>query len=212
MPLYLITGVAGFDGHNLARALLSRGDANGAKVQVRGIDNFATGRRENLAGLDGPGPDAPGFGSDFDFIEGDITDPTTIAKAMAGVDYVLHQAAIPSVPRSIQDPIATHHACVTGTLRVLEAARHAKVKRLVYASSSSVYGDTPVLPKREDMPPNPRSPYAVAKYAGEQYAMVYSRVFDLECVALRGHHSHALSPTRTRPAANTRHRASARAA
>jgi UDP-glucose 4-epimerase len=179
MPLYLVTGVAGFIGNNLARALVERGDTNGAPVpvKVRGIDNFATGRKENLDGIAGH--------PDFDFIEGDITDPATIGKAMAGVDYVLHQAAIPSVPRSIQDPVATHHANVTGTLRVLEAARHAKVKRLVYASSSSVYGDTPILPKREDMPTNPRSPYAVSKLAGEQYAMVYSRVFGLPCVALR---------------------------
>ncbi len=168
MSTYLVTGAAGFIGSNLVRAILDNGD------RARGIDNFVTGRRENLEDLE-----------ELDFIEGDITDPETIATATRSVDYVLHQAAIPSVPRSLDDPLACHHAAATGTLRVLEAARAAGVRRVVYASSSSAYGDTPTLPKVETMPTRPLSPYAVAKLTGEQYASVYARVFGLETVSLR---------------------------
>ncbi|MFC1612172.1 NAD-dependent epimerase/dehydratase family protein, partial [Myxococcota bacterium] len=169
MPTYLVTGAAGFIGSNLVRALLER------KEKVRGIDNFITGHRKNIEGLD-----------HLDFVEGDVTDEGTLRQVIAGVDYVLHQAAIPSVPRSVDQPLASHHANTTGTLHVLETARQSgTVKRVVYASSSSAYGDTPTLPKVETMPTQPRSPYAVSKLAGEQYASVYSHVFRLECVSLR---------------------------
>src|SRR5262249_18602752 len=130
MGTYLVTGAAGFIGSHLVRALVRRGDA------VRGLDNFSTGKRENLAGVTG-----------VELIEGDIADAPVLDRAMRGVEYVLHEAAIPSVPRSVDDPIGSHAANATGTLLVLEAARRAgTVKRLVYASSSSVYGDTPALP------------------------------------------------------------------
>jgi UDP-glucose 4-epimerase len=169
MALYLVTGVAGFIGSNLAHALVARGD------EVRGIDNFCHGRRENLAGIE----------TKIDLREADITDDAAIGAACKGVDYVLHQAALGSVPRSLADPVGSNHANVVGTLKVLQAAREAGVKRVVYASSSSVYGDTPTLPKREDMPGNPISPYAVSKYAGELYAQSFSRVLGLETVSLR---------------------------
>jgi nucleoside-diphosphate-sugar epimerase len=146
MPLYLITGVAGFIGSSLAHALLARGE------QVRGVDNFSTGKRDNLVEIR----------DRIDFREADLLDLDAMNKACEGVDYVLHQAAIPSVPKSILDPIASNRANDDGTLNLLVAARDAKVKRVVYAASSSAYGDTPTLPKREDMPPNPISPYAVA--------------------------------------------------
>jgi nucleoside-diphosphate-sugar epimerase len=169
MATYLITGVAGFIGSNLAEALLDRHET------VRGIDNFATGKRENLAGLKG-----------LDFVEGDITSPETMKRAMRNIDYVLHQAAIPSVPRSVADPVESNRNNIDGTLIVLEAARQARtVKRLVYAASSSAYGDTPTLPKVETMTPRPLSPYAVAKLASEHYMSVYSRLYDLPCVSLR---------------------------
>jgi nucleoside-diphosphate-sugar epimerase len=168
MALYLVTGIAGFIGSNLAHALVARGE------QVRGIDNFCHGRRENLEDI----------GKKIDLREADITDEA-IRSACAGVDYVLHQAALGSVPRSIADPVGSNHANVVGTLKVLQAAREAGVKRVVYASSSSVYGDTPTLPKREDMPGNPISPYAVSKYAGELYAQSFARVLGLEAVSLR---------------------------
>lgn len=169
MALYLITGVAGFIGSNLAHALVARGD------EVRGIDNFCHGRLENLKGIE----------TKIDLREADITDDAAIRAACAGVGYVLHQAALGSVPRSLADPVGSNHANVVGTLKVLQAAREAGVKRVVYASSSSVYGDTPTLPKREDMPGNPISPYAVSKYAGELYAQSFSRVLGLETVSLR---------------------------
>jgi nucleoside-diphosphate-sugar epimerase len=169
MPKYLVTGAAGFIGSHLVRALLKRGD------DVRGLDNFSTGKRSNLAGVTG-----------LDLIEGDVTDIATVERAMTGVEFVLHQAAIPSVPRSVDDPFTSHAANATGTLNVLDAARRAgTVKRLVYASSSSVYGDTPALPKVETMPTRPQSPYAVGKLTGECYALVYNRVFGLPAVALR---------------------------
>ena len=168
MALYLITGVAGFIGSNIARELVRRGE------QVRGIDNFSTGKRHNLDDL-----------SSIEFREADIVDLASIRDACEGVDYVIHQAAIPSVPRSVQDPITSNVANVDGTLNVLVAARDAKVKRVVYASSSSLYGDVPTLPKMEDMAPSPISPYAVSKLTGEYYMRSFYRVYGLETVSLR---------------------------
>jgi nucleoside-diphosphate-sugar epimerase len=169
MAKYLVTGVAGFIGSNIVHALIERGE------EVRGMDNFSHGRRENIASIL----------DKFDFREADITDAKAIRSACDGVDYVLHQAALGSVPRSLDDPLASNHANVVGTLSVLQAAREAKVKRVVYASSSSAYGDTPTLPKREDMPASPISPYAVTKYAGELYSQSFSKVLGLETVSLR---------------------------
>jgi len=169
MSLYLITGIGGFIGSSLARALLSRGE------QVRGVDNFATGKRENLTEIL----------DRIDFREADICDLDAMHKACAGVDFVLHQAAIPSVPKSVLDPLGSNRANVDGTVNVLVAARDAKVKRLVYAASSSAYGDTPTLPKHEGMKPDPISPYAVAKLASEQYLISFYRCYQLETVALR---------------------------
>ena len=169
MSLYLITGIAGFIGSSLARAVLSRGD------QVRGVDNFSTGNRENIAELL----------DRIDFREADIGDLDAMHKACAGVDFVLHQAAIPSVPKSVLDPLGSNRANVDGTVNVLVAARDAKVKRVVYAASSSAYGDTPKLPKHENMKPDPISPYAVAKLASEQYMISFYRCYGLETVSLR---------------------------
>ena len=168
MDTYLVTGAAGFIGRSIAAELLARGK------RVRGIDNFSTGKRENLLGLEA-----------MDFVEADINDAATIAEACRGVDCVFHEAAIPSVPRSIQDPIASNYAGVSGTVQLLVAARNAKVRRIVYAGSSSCYGNTPTLPKTEDMIPNPISPYAVAKLAGEYYMQSFTRVYGLETVTLR---------------------------
>jgi len=169
MAKYLITGVAGFIGSSLVRALLERGD------QVRGIDNFATGRRENLTEV----------ANRIDFREADLLDLDAMHKACEGIDYVLHQAAIPSVPKSVLDPIGSNRANVDGTVNILVAARDAKVKRVVYAASSSAYGDTPTLPKHEAMTPNPISPYAVAKLASELYMISFFRCYGLETVCLR---------------------------
>jgi UDP-glucose 4-epimerase len=169
MSLYLITGIGGFIGSSLARELLSRGE------QVRGVDNFSTGSRENLTEILGR----------IDFREADILDLDAMHKACAGVDFVLHQAAIPSVPKSVLDPLGSNRANVDGTVNVLVAARDAKVKRVVYAASSSAYGDTPTLPKHEGMKPDPISPYAVAKLASEQYMISFYRCYQLETVALR---------------------------
>jgi nucleoside-diphosphate-sugar epimerase len=169
MSLYLITGIGGFIGSSLARELLSRGE------RVRGIDNFATGKRENLTEI------LP----QIDFHEGDITDLDAMHQTCAGVDYVLHQAAIPSVPKSVLDPLGSNRANVDGSVNVLVAARDAKVKRVVYAASSSAYGDTPTLPKYEGMKPDPISPYAVAKLASEQYMISFYRCYGLETVCLR---------------------------
>jgi nucleoside-diphosphate-sugar epimerase len=169
MAKYLVTGAAGFIGSSLVRALLERGE------QVRGIDNFATGRRENLTDVV----------HHVDFREADILDLDAMHEACAGVDYVLHQAAIPSVPKSVLDPLSSNRANVDGTVNVLVAARDAKVKRVVYAASSSVYGDTPTLPKHEAMTPNPISPYAVAKLASEYYMISFYRCYGLETVSLR---------------------------
>src|SRR5580700_7051021 len=169
MAVYLITGIAGFIGSSLAQELLQRGE------QVRGVDNFSTGKRENLAQI-------PGL---TEFREADLLDLAAIKLACAGVDYVLHQAAIPSVPRSVLDPIGSNRANVDGTVNVLVAARDAKVKRVIYAASSSVYGDTPTLPKHERMTPDPISPYAVAKLASERYMISFYRCYGLETVSLR---------------------------
>src|SRR6202158_4058718 len=169
MALYLMTGIGGFIGSSLARALLSRGE------QVRGVDNFETGRRENHVDILNP----------LYLREADILDLDAMKRACEGVDFVLHQAAIPSVPKSVLDPLASNRANVDGTVSVLVAARDAKVKRVVYAASSSTYGDTPTLPKLEAMTPNPISPYAVAKLASELYMVSFYRCYGLETVCLR---------------------------
>ena len=169
MATYLITGIAGFIGSALARAILEKGE------QVRGVDNLSTGRRHNLAEIL----------RRIDYHEADILDLDAMQSACRGVDYVLHQAAIPSVPKSVLNPLASNRANVDGTVNVLVAARDAKVKRVVYAASSSAYGDTPTLPKHEDMPPNPISPYAVAKLASEYYMTLFYRCYGLETVSLR---------------------------
>jgi UDP-glucose 4-epimerase len=169
MAKYLITGVAGFIGSNIAHALVAQGQ------QVRGIDNLSDGRMGNLAGIV----------DRFDLRQADITDDDALRSACTGMDYVLHQAARGSVPRSLADPVGSNHANVVGTLKVFQAAREAGVRRVVIASSSSVYGDTPTLPKREDMACTPISPYAVSKYAGELYAQSFARLLGLETVCLR---------------------------
>ena len=168
MAKYLVTGAAGFIGRSIAAALLKRGES------VRGIDSFITGKRTNLAGLDG-----------MEFIEGDLTNPADCARGCEGVEVVFHEAALASVPRSVADPASTNLHCVTATLNVLVAAREAGVRRVVYAGSSSAYGDTPTLPKHEGMLPKPISPYAVAKLAGEHYMGAFTRVYGLETVTLR---------------------------
>jgi UDP-glucose 4-epimerase len=169
MSLYLITGIGGFIGSSVARALLARGE------QVRGVDNFSTGNRDNIAEIR----------DRIDFREADILDLDAMHQACAGADFVLHQAAIPSVPKSVLDPLGSNRANIDGTVNVLVAARDAKVKRVVYAASSSCYGDTPTLPKHEAMKPDPISPYAVAKLASEQYMISFYRCYGLETVALR---------------------------
>ena len=168
MARYLVTGAAGFIGRSIAAALLARGET------VRGIDSFITGKRENLIGLEA-----------MEFLEGDLTDAAVCAEACHSVEVVFHEAALASVPRSVADPVATNMNCVVATLNVLVAARSAGVRRVVYAGSSSAYGDTPTLPKHEGMAPNPISPYAVAKLAGEQYMRSFTRVYGLETVVLR---------------------------
>lgn len=168
MTQYLVTGVAGFIGRSIAAALLARGES------VRGVDSFITGKRANLAGLEA-----------MDFIVGDLTDPAVCERASAGVEIVFHEAALASVPRSVADPVNTNRNCVDATLNLLVAARAAGVRRVIYAGSSSVYGDTPTLPKHEEMSPNPVSPYAVAKLAGEHYMRSFTRVYGLETVTLR---------------------------
>ena len=169
MSLYLVTGIAGFIGSSIARALLSRGE------RVRGVDNFATGKRENIAEIL----------NRIDFREADINDLDAMREVCSGVDFVLHQAAIPSVPKSVLDPLGNNRANIDGTVTVLMAARDAKVKRLVYAASSSAYGNTPTLPKHEEMRPDPISPYAVAKLASEHYMISFYRCYGLETVCLR---------------------------
>ncbi len=169
MALYLITGIAGFIGSSLARAVLAQGD------QVRGIDNLSTGNRGNLVEIQ----------AHIDFREADVLDMAAVQDACRGVDYIFHEAAIPSVPKSVLDPLGSNRANVDATVNVLVAARDAKVKRVVYAASSSAYGDTPTLPKHEDMKPSPISPYAVAKLASEHYMTSFYRCYGLETVSLR---------------------------
>jgi nucleoside-diphosphate-sugar epimerase len=176
MPMrVLITGGSGFIGSHLVEGLLQRG------AVVRVVDNFATGHRANLAQvlerITGP--------ENFTFVEGDITDRATVQEAVRGADFILHQAALPSVQRSVEDPLTSNWVNVEGTLNVLVAARDAGVKRVVYASSSSVYGDSPRLPKVEHMATNPLSPYAVSKLAAEDYCRAFTRVYGLETVSLR---------------------------
>ncbi|HET8668494.1 MAG TPA: SDR family oxidoreductase [Terriglobales bacterium] len=169
MAKYLVTGIAGFIGSSIARTLLNRGE------QVRGLDDFSTGRRENIAAIL----------SAIDFREADINDKAAIADACAGIDYVFHEAAIPSVPKSVADPVGNNCANVDGTLSVLVAARDARVKRVMYAASSSAYGDQPELPKHESQIPAPLSPYAAAKLAGEHYMAAFYHSYGLETVSLR---------------------------
>jgi nucleoside-diphosphate-sugar epimerase len=166
---YVVTGAAGFIGSSIVRKLLAEG------CEVTGIDNLSTGRIENIEEI----RDA------FRFVQGDAGDPALLASALSGAESVLHQAAIPSVPRSVADPLSTNYSCVDVTLRLLEAARDAGVRRVVIAASSSAYGDTEVLPKVETMTPRPLSPYAVAKLAQEHYARAFSLCYGLETVSLR---------------------------
>jgi len=176
MALFVVTGAGGFIGSNLVEAILARGD------KVRALDNFATGRRENLASA---AAWAAAGKSSFEMIEGDIRDAATCRRAVAGADFVLHQAAIPSVQRSVSDPHGSNDVNVSGTLNVLLAARDAKVRRLVMASSSSLYGESEVLPKVETMCPAPISPYGLQKLTGETYCGIFHRLYGLPTVALR---------------------------
>ncbi|MBA2735630.1 MAG: SDR family oxidoreductase [Pyrinomonadaceae bacterium] len=166
---FLVTGGAGFIGSNIADELIRQG----GKVKI--LDNFITGFQENLDEIKG----------DFEFIKGDLNDGETLKKAVEGVEIVFHEAALPSVPRSVENPLETHEACVNGTFNLLLAAKEAKVRRVIYAASSSAYGDQPTLPKIETMNPEPLSPYAAAKLMGEYYCQVFSRVYGLETLCLR---------------------------
>jgi nucleoside-diphosphate-sugar epimerase len=168
MSLYLVTGGAGFIGSHLTEELLRRGE------RVRIADSLITGNRRNVELLKGA-----------EFLEGDLAELEFARKAVAGADFVLHQAAIPSVPRSVQDPITSNRANVDASLNVLVAARDARVKRVVYAGSSSAYGNTPTLPKREDMPTDPLSPYALQKLVGERYMLLFTSLYGLETVTIR---------------------------
>ena len=166
LRIYLVTGGAGFIGSHLVERLRSRGE------QVRIADDFSSGRRENVpAGVD--------------VVEGDLADAAVATKAVSGCEFVIHQAAIPSVPRSVNDPVGSHRANVDGTLNILIAARDAGAKRVVFAGSSSVYGDAAVLPKREDMRPSPLSPYALQKLVGEQYCQMFTRLYGFPAVTIR---------------------------
>jgi nucleoside-diphosphate-sugar epimerase len=168
MAQYLVTGGAGFIGSHLSEELVRRGH------RVRVADSLITGKRSNLEHIPG-----------IEFLEGDLADLEVARRAVDGVEYVLHQAAIPSVPRSVKDPITSNRANVDATLNVLVASRDAGVKRLVFAASSSAYGDTPTLPKHEEMPTNPLSPYALQKVIGEQYIRMFTRLYGLETVSIR---------------------------
>ena len=168
MARFLVTGGAGFIGSHIVEALIARGD------QVRIADDFSTGRRENL----------PAAGT-YELVDGDVADAAIAGRAVAGCEYVIHQAAIPSVPRSIEDPVGSHRANVDATVQVLAAAREAGIRRLVFAGSSSVYGNAPELPKREDMTPAPLSPYALQKLVAEQYCQMFTRLYGLETVTTR---------------------------
>jgi len=169
LAVYLVTGGAGFIGSNLVEELIKRGE------KVRVIDNFSTGRQENIEE----------FVPKIELVEGDIRNLDMVREAVKGIDFVLHEAALTSVARSIEHPLATTETNIEGTLNVLVAARDAKVKRAIYASSSSVYGDNPTLPKKEEMIPGPLSPYAVSKLSGEYYCRVFYRIYGLETVVLR---------------------------
>ncbi len=169
MARYLVTGIAGFIGSTLAHRLLEQGH------QIRGIDNLSTGRLENLADIR----------DRIDFVEGDIQDSSLMQSVCHGVDFVLHQAALASVPRSVKDPLSSHESNTNGTLNVLLAARDAGVKRIVYAASSSAYGDQPTQPKHEEMSPAPLSPYAVQKLTGEYYIQAFCKVYGMEGICLR---------------------------
>jgi len=169
MEKFLVTGGAGFIGSNICKKLVSQ------DCFVRVVDNLLTGKKSNLAGII----------DKIDFIEADMGDERIARSAMKDIDVVLHQGALPSVPRSVDDPAATHKHCVDATFTLLLAARDARLKRFVYASSSSAYGDAPTLPKVETMPPQPLSPYAAAKLAGEYYCSVFCSVFGLETISLR---------------------------
>ena len=172
MDSYLVTGGAGFIGSNIVEELLKRGEA------VRVLDNFSEGKRENL---DFVSPSA----SNYELIEGDIRDIDTCRQACKGIDYILHQAALRSVPRSVDEPAATNDVNVGGTLNILLAARVTGVKRVVYASSSAIYGDAEILPQAESQAPSPISPYAVSKLAAEYYCLVFSKIYGLETACLR---------------------------
>jgi UDP-glucose 4-epimerase len=169
MARYLITGIAGFIGSTLAHTLVERGD------EVRGIDNLSTGSLDNLADIR----------DRIDFQQMDLQDAAGMRSACDGVDFILHQAALASVPRSVKDPLTSHESNINGTLNLLLAARDAKVRRIVYAASSSAYGDQPTQPKQEDMPPLPLSPYAVQKLACEYYLQAFYRTYGLEGICLR---------------------------
>ncbi len=168
MSVMLVTGGAGFIGSHLVERLVGLGH------EVRVLDDFSTGKRENLSSVEG-----------VDILEGDIRDMPTVERAVKGAEVVFHEAALASVPRSVADPVSSNDVNVTGTLNLLVASRDSGVRRLVYASSSSVYGDSPELPKQERMAPSPESPYAASKLAGENYCRVFSSLYGLECVALR---------------------------
>lgn len=168
MASYLVTGGAGFIGSHLAEELVGRGH------RVRIVDNLVTGRRRNIEHIPG-----------VDFLQGDLAEPSVAERAVQGIECVLHQAAIPSVPRSVTDPVTSHRANIDASLTLLVAARDAGVTRLVYAGSSSAYGNTPRLPKREDMPPNPVSPYALQKLVAEQYCQMFTALYGFETVTIR---------------------------
>ncbi len=171
MKKYLVTGGAGFIGSNIVKKILEKGEF------VRVVDNFSTGRKENIEEF---------FGNkNFEFIEGDLTDLNVCQKAVKDIDFVLHQAAVPSVPRSIENPIVSNNSNINATLNILVAARDAKIKKFVYASSSSIYGDNPELPKKEDFPIRPISPYALTKYAGERYCQIFWQIYKLPTISLR---------------------------
>lgn len=169
MALYVVTGGGGFIGSHIVEELLRR------KQDVKVIDNFSTGKRENIRE----------FERSVEIVEEDLAEVPDLAGLVRGADYVIHQAAIPSVPKSIIDPLKSHHANVDATLRLLLACRDAGVRRVVYASSSSLYGDSPTLPKHEGMPPNPLSPYGAQKLFGEMYCQVFTKAYGLETVSLR---------------------------
>jgi len=166
---YLVTGGAGFIGSNIAEYLVGRGH------KVRVFDNFSSGKRDNVRP----------FAGNAEIVEGDLRNPTSVRQVVAGVRFVLHLGAMPSVVRSVEDPLTTHESNVTGTLNLLLAARDAGVQRVVFTSSSSIYGDTPTLPKCEDMAPSPLSPYAVHKITGEYYCRIFRQLYGLETLSLR---------------------------